>query len=410
MALGLIAACGSGGPAPAPAPSAPSAPPRLQLVYETDLGGALGDEEAAIAGALEARLGERQVIAAVRTSPAGGLAVLVSDPARRADAVRLIQAEYGDRLEHRTCEPGEGPSAICVRVSPSYLAAARDAALKEAVATIRARLDRQADTTVVPRDDKIVVELPAVDPALARSTRRLIARTGALEFRIVDNGSEYMKRVFVYVGYEGQGGVPTDERARRDGIRADVDTWRVDAGGPMQADYFLVASDRDVLRRYFDDLARIRPELAVPADRELGYERVAPAGGVAPYWRTYLLERTVALTGAAVARATASFDPNIGRPIVLLDFDREGTRKFAEVTSRIVGKKLAMVLEGRIQNAPVITSAIHAGRASIAMSASDPAEQQQQEAEDLVRVLRSGSLRVPLREVSPASAPGAPRR
>jgi preprotein translocase subunit SecD len=373
-------------------------------VYEVDLGGALGDEQAVIAGALEARLGEDQIIAAVRASPAGGLAVLVSDPARRAGAVRLIQAEYGDRLEHRTCEPGEGPSAICVRVSPSYLGAARDAALKEAVATIRARLDRQADTTVVPLDDKIVVELPAADPAAVRSTRRLIARTGALELRVVDNASAYMQRVFLHVGHEGRDGTPTDERARRDGIRADVETWRSDGGGPMQADYYLVASDRDVLRRYLDDLARARRELAIPADREIGYERVAPVGGPAPYWRTYLLERTVALSGAAVANATASFDPNTGQPVVLLDFDREGTRKLADVTSRIVGRKLAMVFEGRIQSAPVVNSAIHAGRASIAMSASDPAEQQQEQAQDLVRVLRAGSLRVPLREVSPAPA------
>ncbi len=244
-ALALIAGCGGGGTAVAPAPGAPrAAEARHAIVYDVDRDGAVDVRLAAIAVELEARLGELGIVGAVRSSPAGDLTVAVEDPVRRAEAVKLIEAEYGGVLERRACDPADGPDAICAHVSGSHAAAVRDAALADAVATIRARLDHRVDATVVPSGDRIVVELPAPDPTAEQVARQLIARTGSLELKAVDSNSGYMKRLFAHVGSERKDGAPTDARAQRDRIRAEVDSWRPTAGGPARFDYYLLAPDR----------------------------------------------------------------------------------------------------------------------------------------------------------------------
>src|SRR5204863_9601880 len=102
--------------------------------------------------------------------------------------------------------------------------------------------------------------------------------------------------------------------------------------------------------------------------------------------------------------AEGAWDPNTSRPIVMLDFTRAGGQKFADVTERIVGKKLATILDGTIKSAPIINGPIRGGKASITMGGSDAA-QQQRDSDELVNVLKTGSLPAPLREVSATMIP-----
>jgi ribosomal protein S24E len=96
--------------------------------------------------------------------------------------------------------------------------------------------------TVVERGELIVVEFPENDEQ-GMTLRDLIARTGKLEFKVVDDGSEYMKKVFAKVGLE-RDGAPTDPRAIADEIRAEVDQWRDEGDGSVHADHYLIAHDR----------------------------------------------------------------------------------------------------------------------------------------------------------------------
>ena len=54
------------------------------------------------------------------------------------------------------------------------------------------------------------------------------------------------------------------------------------------------------------------------------------------------------------------------RPAILLVLTREGTRKFAELTQRNVGKRCAMILNGELVSAPRIMAPIVEGRAILA--------------------------------------------
>ncbi|NJM91061.1 MAG: hypothetical protein HC863_02010 [Myxococcales bacterium] len=79
---------------------------------------------------------------------------------------------------------------------------------------------------------------------------------------------------------------------------------------------------------------------------------------------------------------------------------------FGDLTAQVVGKKVATILDDRVKSAPIINGAIRGGRASITMGGSDP-QRQERDANDLVGVLKTGSLPAPLKEASVrlASAP-----
>ncbi|MFH1578278.1 MAG: protein translocase subunit SecD [Candidatus Omnitrophota bacterium] len=79
-----------------------------------------------------------------------------------------------------------------------------------------------------------------------------------------------------------------------------------------------------------------------------------------------LLEKQAVLTGKALENAYVRFDSNqFGQPIVALEFNPEGARTFAEVTADNVGRRLAIVLDGKTQSAPRIREAIPSGEAII---------------------------------------------
>jgi preprotein translocase subunit SecD len=71
------------------------------------------------------------------------------------------------------------------------------------------------------------------------------------------------------------------------------------------------------------------------------------------------------LTGSDLKQSAVGFNQNNGKPQVLLTFTSAGTQKFAEITKRTVGKRLAMVLDNLAIEAPNVNEPIVAGNAEI---------------------------------------------
>jgi SecD/SecF fusion protein len=114
--------------------------------------------------------------------------------------------------------------------------------------------------------------------------------------------------------------------------------------------------------------------------------------------RLYILKRTAELTGEAIrdARHAPNQSGNlqyVGTWAVNLEFKREAARKFASITGRNINKRLAIVLDGVVQSAPMITERIPQGRASITGRFTP------EQARDLAIVLRAGALPAPLKIV-----------
>jgi len=71
---------------------------------------------------------------------------------------------------------------------------------------------------------------------------------------------------------------------------------------------------------------------------------------------------------------------------VLVEFDRNGAERFAEITARLVGHKQAILAGGEVQDAPIINSVIPNGQVSISMGLFDP-DRQAREAAALATAL-----------------------
>jgi hypothetical protein len=199
-----------------------------------------------------------------------------------------------------------------------------------------------------------------------------ITRTVRLEFRVVVNDAPLMRALH---DDASRGALGAE-------IVADTDSWPVDNGLP-QRDVFLWSRDEAALRRAVAGRATDDAEIVLePVEDERG-----------PMWRTWLLHREVVLGTADVAEAIVSYDPNTTKPIVLLDFRDDGARRFGELTSANVGRRIAIVLDGRVSSAPVVNGPIMGGRASITMGAGT-SEQVEVEAYALVAALTAGQ-RIP---------------
>ena len=106
--------------------------------------------------------------------------------------------------------------------------------------------------------------------------------------------------------------------------------------------------------------------------------------------RPYVLDKKILMTGEFIRDARVRIDSQDNRPYVSLSFDSIGAEKFAKITRRNVGRNMAIVLDDKVQSAPVIREAITGGEASIS------GQFTVEEADTLKIVLRSGSLPAPI--------------
>jgi len=109
------------------------------------------------------------------------------------------------------------------------------------------------------------------------------------------------------------------------------------------------------------------------------------------------LHRRAALTGEYLSNADQTWDQQTGRPEVSFEFDRQGAAISERMTRENLGRKMAILLDDKITSAPVIEGRIGA-RGRITLGSFGDPFQLQQEAKDLVAVLRSGALPAPLRK------------
>ncbi len=102
------------------------------------------------------------------------------------------------------------------------------------------------------------------------------------------------------------------------------------------------------------------------------------------------VERHIAVEGADLVDAQASFDQRTGEPIVNFRFNMRGAGRFAQETTGNVGRMLAIVLDNEVISAPRILQPITGGQGQI--SGNFTVEQ----ANNLAILLRSGALPVAL--------------
>jgi preprotein translocase subunit SecD len=100
------------------------------------------------------------------------------------------------------------------------------------------------------------------------------------------------------------------------------------------------------------------------------------------------------LTGKQITSAKLDFDQRTGAPMVSLQFNKEGTELFAELTRKNIGKQIAIFLDGEVLSAPTVQNEIPGGQAVISGNFTVATAKQ------LARRLQAGALPVPIRLIA----------
>ena len=102
------------------------------------------------------------------------------------------------------------------------------------------------------------------------------------------------------------------------------------------------------------------------------------------------VNKRVVMSGDNLTNARPTVDNLNNQTVVSFTLDRVGANKFGRVTSKNIGKKLAIILDNKIVSAPVIRDAITGGNGQISGDFTF------QSATDFALLLRSGALPAPL--------------
>jgi preprotein translocase subunit SecD len=402
----------------------------LHLVYGIDLDRVVDDKASELKRDVEAVLEQKKIGATVDTPrsdpgtgvPLGAIVVTGKTPADQAKLDRAFWSEF-DSLIAFDCPPAY-KDAACVRVDTDSAEKLRESAIAQAIQTINERINATgvAETNAQKKGEEIIVELPGADDADNDRLRAIIRRTAKLDFKIVDDNTDFMKKLGAKVN--------SDEQAKTRGITAEADSWNADDGS-NHSDIYLRAQDRQVFltaeeaaqklcpirgktavdgkyecmvsgKQVIEEyLATLGPEYRPSPDHEIGYEEEQPRTSTVrtteKSWRTYYLRRAAELSGTAVEQADKRADATTGQPQVVIKFNRDGARRFGDLTTKNVGRKMAIILDEKVNSAPVINGPITGGDCVINLGRGD-AQSLNREAEDLVNVLRAGSLPAPLVE------------
>jgi SecD/SecF fusion protein len=272
----------------------------------------------------------------------------------------------------------QGGMHVVLRVETSKLPLdAKKDAVDRAMEVIRNRIDQfGVGEMSIQRQgkDNIIVQLPGITDR--ERALELIGKTAHLEFKLVSDDVELMKKALgkdtadLLAGQQAETKAPEAEEAR-DGA----------AKGPK-----------------VEGAAEAKPEAAKEAPTEAkidysdleGYELKyleGERGGREPL----LVAKEASLTGDLLVNAKTEFSSRgFGEPYVSLTLNPKGAQLFANLTAANVGKRLAIVLDGKVVSAPVIREAIPSGQAQISGNFTV------NEANDLSVILRAGALPAPV--------------
>lgn len=312
----------------------------------------------AIYGELVAAFQGNQDVVGVEWSRGSSLFRVVTKEGLQGDSISQVISSKFPNLKETKEE-----NKVFVQLTQDYLIKLRSDTVKQAVETIRNRIDRYGVSEPSIRqlgDNRVAVELPGVtDPDRAIS---IVKKSGKLEFKIVD------------------------ESKKDDEVKALVAQIRKDANIP---------------EGFTEEIVNKVNEAAqgkIPSEDEILFEvQYDPVTKKIVGGTPYLLKRKAEVTGDMLRSAQVSVQHN--EPYVSLSFNNIGTKAFGELTANNIGKRLSIILDGNVTKAPVIKSAIPSGEAQITLGYGNY-QSVLKEADDLVLVLREGALPASLKEIT----------
>lgn len=256
-----------------------------------------------------------------------------------------------------------GGSSFLIQLTPNAGQTMDRAMQESAVEVIRRRVDALgvSEPVISPvGTDRILVQLPGLDPEMVKDAQDRLQRVAKLEFRLVHqqsmmlakkvaNGEEFL------IGYETK---PYDEKKKAEKVAASP-TPSPSPGAEKKPEEAKAEEDKE-------------PDLLLVRDKP-------------------------DIVGSDIARAFPQYGS--GGYFVGISFTGEGKKKFGELTKAHVGELFAILLDDRVISAPVIRTAITDGECVI--EGNFKAKEVEELASALQNPLQSAVKIIEQRSVSP---------
>lgn len=237
------------------------------------------------------------------------------------------------------------------------------AALDNAVLMIENRINKFGVSEVsiqkIKEQHKIVINLPGVKET--SDLRKIIETVGVLEFKVVSKeGSELLSEL--KRKYDSEGKMFVDNKGNINleilsQLPPDTEALRV--------------SNKD---KYGEDYSQV-PFIVVSKESLLG-------------------------DNPKVKSATVDPD-NLGRYVINFTLEGEAVDRWAKATRENIGRQIAIILDDVVLQSPVVQSEIPNGRSQVTLG-----NLSYEELDDMAKILRSGSLNIPL-EIAEENTIGA---
>jgi preprotein translocase subunit SecD len=318
--------------------------------------------------------------------------VKAADPGK----VRSVVLDSYDREMY---SPGDAQGAVFFAFKDQTLRDFQKNAVEQAEKVIRNRIDKWgvSEPDIKRKaNSQIQIQLPGFkDPEKAKE---LLGRTAQLEFKIADDDSTALDPLRASVPQ-----CPGD----RSGLRVPLPEggcWTVEPvdvpGVGARNVTMLAASTRAELEKLIQEKANpiLDPQKNVVG---IGEHVLTTAQGTvgARYYRSYLLRARTELTGDYLADASVQADNSDplqrGRPVVGFKMTPEGGRLMDKLTSENMGRRMATVLDDKVETAPYIKGRISTS-GQITLGSGQSAQRQFEEANDIALVLKAGALPAPV--------------
>jgi protein-export membrane protein SecD len=312
--------------------------------------------------------GVEQVITVEVKEDPGAFRVTIPDQ----DASKLLRDTFGDKVTDQGVIVDERLGAELQIVPP-------DAGAEPDPATTVLSMTQLSRDTILEESSDF------------RRLLRVIERAAVLEMHLVDDeamfaetGKPYLRALFE-AGFVQEGmGIA---------VNMEPDYGRPEKGGVTVKEPFVYyAQERETLRRFFNNLPA---KWRLPATHSVAYGQVpivTQRGAEPEYlWRTHIIKSRSDLTGERIVNATVGFKADTGVPQVNVTFDRIGADAFENMSGENVGRKMAIVMDENVVSDPIFNERIGGGSVVITLGNS-PGESVREQANDLVKVLKSGSL------------------
>ena len=283
--------------------------------------------------------------------------------------VNTIKKDYG-----RMFNISVNGKEITLSLKPSYVSKETERLTEQALETIRNRIDQLgvAEPVIVKSGkDRIIVELPGIkNPERAK---KVIGKVANLEFKEVVGVARSPEELITKLG----GTISPGEEV-------------IVEPSPQGPKFYLVKGNKkeEIKVQSFKELVK-KFGGKIPEDQQILIQEIKNREGKVVGYNFFIVKREPILTGAYLQDAYPSRD-EYGMPAVSFILNSKGARIFENYTANHVGTRLAIVLDNKVQSAPVIRSQIGA-RGQIS------GQFTYQEAKDLAIVLRAGALPAPVK-------------